>query len=241
VAEGPGRPLIRLTGVDKSYGSGSVAVHALSDVSLEIGAGEFVVVLGPSGSGKTTLMDVVGGIERPTGGTVEVAGRQLAALDDAGLTEFRRQTVGFVFQFFNLIPTLTALENVQLVAELAGNADPDASMAALSAVGLGDRADRFPAALSGGEQQRVAIARAVVKDPPVLLCDEPTGSLDLETGRTVLTVLRAVSSGSGRVVMLVTHNSAIATIADRVVRLRSGRVADDRRVANPNSPETVTW
>ncbi|HLB44551.1 MAG TPA: ATP-binding cassette domain-containing protein, partial [Candidatus Limnocylindrales bacterium] len=142
MAEGPGRPLIRLTGVDKSYGSGSVAVHALRDVSLEIGAGEFVVVLGPSGSGKTTLMDVVGGIERPTGGTVEVAGRQLAALDDAGLTEFRRQTVGFVFQFFNLIPTLTALENVQLVAELAGNADPDASMAALSAVGLGDRADR---------------------------------------------------------------------------------------------------
>lgn len=234
-------PLIRLSAVDKSYGTGSVAVHALRNLSLEIGSGEFVVVLGPSGSGKTTLMDLVGGIEKPTGGMVEVAGQQLAGMDDAGLTEFRRLTIGFVFQFFNLIPTLTALENVQLVAELAGRSDPNASLAALTAVGLGDRADRFPGALSGGEQQRVAIARAVVKDPPILLCDEPTGSLDLETGRTVLSVLRATSSNTHRTVLLVTHNSAIATIADRVIHLRSGRVADDRRVANPADPETVSW
>jgi len=236
-----GSALIRVSRVEKTYGSGDVAVHALRGLSVDIGSGEFVVVLGPSGSGKTTLMDLVGGIERPTGGTIEVAGQALAGLDDAALTEFRRRNIGFVFQFFNLIPTLTALENVQLVAELAGFADTGAALAALTAVGLADRADRFPAALSGGEQQRVAIARAVVKDPPILLCDEPTGSLDLETGRTVLSALRSGGSTTGRTVLLVTHNSAIAAIADRVIQLRSGTIAQDRRVAAPADPASVTW
>jgi putative ABC transport system ATP-binding protein len=236
-----GSALIRVSRVEKTYGSGDVAMHALRGLSVDIGSGEFVVVLGPSGSGKTTLMDLVGGIERPTGGTIEVAGQALAGLDDAALTEFRRRNIGFVFQFFNLIPTLTALENVQLVAELAGFADTGAALAALTAVGLADRADRFPAALSGGEQQRVAIARAVVKDPPILLCDEPTGSLDLETGRTVLSALRSGGSTTGRTVLLVTHNSAIAAIADRVIQLRSGTIAQDRRVAAPADPASVTW
>jgi putative ABC transport system ATP-binding protein len=232
---------LRLVAVSKTYGSGEVAVHAVRGVSLAVPAGQFVVVLGPSGSGKTTLMNLVGGIEPPTDGTIEVAGRMLADLDDAALTAFRRDRVGFVFQFFNLVPTLTALENVQLVAELVGKSDPEPSAAALNAVGLDGRVDHFPAALSGGEQQRVAIARAIVKDPPLLLCDEPTGSLDLETGRQVLAVLHRLSRTDGRTVLLVTHNSAIATIADRIVRMRSGQVVEDRIVANPVAPEVIAW
>jgi putative ABC transport system ATP-binding protein len=230
-----------LAGVDKTYGTGEVAVHALRAVSLAVPAGQFVVVLGPSGSGKTTLMNLVGGIEPATDGRVEVAGRVLADLDDTALTSFRRDRVGFVFQFFNLVPTLTALENVQLVAELVGRGDPSESVAALEAVGLAGRADHFPATLSGGEQQRVAIARAIVKDPPIMLCDEPTGSLDLETGRQVLSVLHRSSRTGGRTVLLVTHNSAIATIADRVVRMRSGQIVDDQRVLAPAAPDEIAW
>jgi putative ABC transport system ATP-binding protein len=239
----PGRaagPAVRLVEVHKDYGSGELAVRALRGISLDISTGQFVVLLGPSGSGKTTLMNVVGGMEPASSGTVEVAGRRLADLDGEALTTFRRESVGFVFQFFNLIPTLTALENVQLVAELV-TAPDDAARRAIEAVGLGARADHFPGAMSGGEQQRVAIARAVVKDPPILLCDEPTGSLDLDTGRQVLGVLRDISRAAGRTVMLVTHNSAIAAMADRVIRLRSGEVVDDRLVPEPIQPEAVTW
>jgi putative ABC transport system ATP-binding protein len=232
---------LRLTNLVKAYGSGEVAVHALRGISLQVPAGQFVVVLGPSGSGKTTLMNLAGGMEPPTAGTVEVAGQDLAGLDDAGLTAFRRDTVGFVFQFFNLVPTLTALENVQLVAELVGRTELEASTNALRAVGLDGRADHFPSALSGGEQQRVAIARAIVKDPPVLLCDEPTGSLDLETGRQVLAVLHRLSRDGGRTVLLVTHNAAIATIADRVIRMRSGEIVEDRAISKPTAPEAITW
>jgi len=234
------RSAIRLVDVHKTYGAGDVAVRALRGVSLEIPAGQFVVVLGPSGSGKTTLMNLVGGIEPATGGTVEVGGRELGGLDDAALTDFRRGTVGFVFQFFNLVSTLTALENVQLVAELVG-ATRGAAAAALRAVGLEDRGDAFPATLSGGEQQRVAIARAIVKDPPVLLCDEPTGSLDLETGRQVLEVLHRLRHEDGRTVVLVTHNTAIAGIADRVVRMRSGEIVEDHAVDRPGDPGEITW
>jgi putative ABC transport system ATP-binding protein len=237
---GPPTPAVRLVDVHKDYGAGELAVRALRGVSLEIEAGQFVVLLGPSGSGKTTLMNVVGGMEPATSGSIEVAGRRLADLDGEALTTFRRETVGFVFQFFNLIPTLTALENVQLVAELVA-APEDAARRAIESVGITARADHFPGAMSGGEQQRVAIARAVVKDPPILLCDEPTGSLDLETGRQVLGVLRTLSRAAGRTVLLVTHNSAIAAMADRVVRLRSGEVVDDRLVAEPIEPEAVTW
>jgi putative ABC transport system ATP-binding protein len=242
---GPGAivptPAIRLTDVRKVFGAGEVAVHALRGITLDVPPGQFVVVLGPSGSGKTTLMNVVGGIEPATSGTIEVAGQELGGSDEAALTAFRRATVGFVFQFFNLVPTLTALENVQLVAELVGRTDPEVSAAALRAVGLDGRDDHFPSALSGGEQQRVAIARATVKDPPILLCDEPTGSLDLETGRQVLGVLYRLSRSGGRTVLLVTHNSAIAAMADRVVRMRSGEIVDDRLSSNPSAPEEITW
>jgi putative ABC transport system ATP-binding protein len=232
---------VRLTDVVKAYGSGEVAVHALRGITLEVTAGQFVVVLGPSGSGKTTLMNLIGGMEPPTSGTVEVADQDLSGLDDAGLTAFRRESIGFVFQFFNLVPTLTALENVQLVAELVGKAASQTSADAIDAVGLIGRADHFPSALSGGEQQRVAIARAIVKDPPILLCDEPTGSLDLETGRQVLAVLHRLSRVGGRTVLLVTHNAAIATIADRVVRMRSGEVVEDRVIGNPIDPGVISW
>jgi putative ABC transport system ATP-binding protein len=226
--------------VRKVYGHAETAVEALRSVSLEIPVGEFVVVLGPSGSGKTTLLNVIGGIEPPTSGDVEVAGVNLGIVDVPGRTEFRRRSIGFVFQFFNLVPTLTALENVQLIAELVGR-DGAASRAALAEVDLADRADHFPGMLSGGEQQRVAIARALVKHPPLVLADEPTGSLDLDTGRQVLSHLRRVTDGEPRTVLLVTHNSAIAQMADRVVHMHSGVIDAVDVVASPIAPEAVTW
>jgi putative ABC transport system ATP-binding protein len=232
---------IRLEGVTKVYGSGDVAVHALRGVDLEIPAGQFVVVLGPSGSGKTTLLNLIGGIEPPTAGRITVAGREITDLAEKALTSYRRDMVGFVFQFFNLVPSLTALENVALIAELVGERDPETVRAALDAVGLADRADHFPSSLAGGEQQRVAIARALVKRPSVLLADEPTGSLDLETGRGVLSALHASGRADGRTVLLVTHNSAIAGMADRVVRMGSGRVEEDRLQPRPLPPEEISW
>jgi putative ABC transport system ATP-binding protein len=234
-------PAIRLAGVTKTYGRGEVAVHALRGIDAEIAPGQLVVVLGPSGSGKTTLLNLVGGIEAPSSGSIVVAGRDLGSLDERGLTAYRRSDVGFVFQFFNLVSTLTALENVALVAELVGERDLDASLAALRMVGLEDRADHFPSALSGGEQQRVAIARALVKRPPLLLADEPTGSLDLATGRQVLAALRRASEADGRTVLLVTHNTAIAAMADRVLRMGSGTIVEDRLQARPIPAEEVAW
>jgi putative ABC transport system ATP-binding protein len=237
---GDGGAAIRFRDVTKTYASGEVAVHALRGIDLDIAAGQFVVVLGPSGSGKTTLMNIVGGIESPTGGMVEVGGRDLAGLDDAELTAYRRDEVGFVFQFFNLVPTLTAIENVELVAELVGRDENDAR-AALESVGLGERFDHFTSALSGGEQQRVAIARALAKSPRILLCDEPTGSLDADVGRAVLGVIHRLARAGGRTVLFATHNSVIATMADRVLRLRSGEIVDDVLQPNPARPEEVTW
>jgi putative ABC transport system ATP-binding protein len=234
-------PLVQLRDITKRYGEGEVAVEALKDVTLAINRGEMVVVLGPSGSGKTTLLNIIGGIEPPTSGSLVVDGRELGSMNAEELTTYRRETVGFVFQFFNLVPTLTALENVELIAELETRNDADGrSTDALRGVDLGDRMDHFPGALSGGQQQRVAIARALVKQPPLLLCDEPTGSLDLGMGRQVLGLLRAATDG-GRTVLLVTHNAAIAQIADRVIRMGSGKVVEDQRVAQPTPVAEVRW
>jgi putative ABC transport system ATP-binding protein len=233
-------PVITLDDVHKRYGEGVAAVEALRGVDLEIPRGVFAVLLGPSGSGKTTMLNLVGGIEQPTSGRLVVDGMELGGLDAAGLTRFRREHIGFVFQFFNLVPTLTALENVQLVAELVGAGAPE-SHDALESVGLADRADHFPGALSGGEQQRVAIARAIVKSPPLLLCDEPTGSLDLMTGRQVLGTLRELNTKKDITVLLVTHNQAISTMADLVVHLGSGQIAGVETNPQPKAAEEVVW
>ena len=233
-------PIITLTDVVKRYGEGVAAVDALRGVDLEIPRGAFAVLLGPSGSGKTTLLNLVGGLEKPTSGRLVVDGLDLGDLDGGQLTRFRREHLGFVFQFFNLVPTLTALENVQLVAELVGRGIPEAREA-LAAVGLTERADHFPGALSGGEQQRVAIARAIVKSPPLLLCDEPTGSLDLATGRQVLDVLRDLNASRQVTVLLVTHNSAIGAMADEVVHVGSGQIARIEANASPAAASEVSW
>ncbi len=235
----PDALLARMEHMEKLYGTGEVAVHALIDVCLELPRGELVVFVGPSGSGKTTLLNIIGGLDHPTNGSITVAGQDLAGLPEAELTRYRRQKVGFVFQFFNLVPTLTARENVELVAELAES--PADVGQVLESVGLGHRADHFPAALSGGEQQRVALARALVKRPDLILADEPTGSLDYETGIRVLETMRAVTRDSGHTVFLVTHNSEITRMADRVVHLRSGRVAEIEVNAEPVPPSQLRW
>jgi len=241
ITEGSTSPAVAAAGLTKTYGSGETLVRAVDSVDFEIGAGEFVVLLGPSGSGKTTMLNMIGAIEEPTGGSIRVSGTEVADLDRSGQTEYRRGTVGFVFQFYNLVPTLTALENVQLVAELSTReASEERSRRRLEEVGIGERADHFPAQMSGGEQQRVAIARALVKDPLLLLCDEPTGALDLETGRQVLGLLREVCN-QGRTVLTVTHNSTIADMADRVMRLRDGRLADVRVQDDPTPPGDLEW
>jgi putative ABC transport system ATP-binding protein len=236
----PHDPVVELDRVSKDYVRGSQDVHALTDVSLSIASGELVVLLGPSVSGKTTMLNVVGGIESPTSGRVVVAGADVGALHGRELDAYRRRRVGFVFQFFNLVPTLTAAENVEVIAELTGPGADDRSLAALDDVGLAGAVDRFPGQLSGGEQQRVAIARALVKGAPVLLADEPTGSLDLDTGRQILGLLRRAAE-HGASVLLVTHNTAIAGMADRVVHLRDGRIAEDERVPHPVAAGEVEW
>ncbi len=234
-------PVVTAVRLGKTYGTGDVAVSALAGIDLEIESGTFVVLLGPSGSGKTTLLNLVGAIDVPTEGSITVDGVRLDGLDGEERTRFRREHVGFVFQFFNLIPTLTALENVQLIAEMTGRDGEGPAREALEAVGIGDRADRFPAALSGGEQQRVAIARAVAKRPRVLLADEPTGSLDLATGRVVLGVLRRLNRERAMTVLLVTHNTAIAEMADRVIRLRDGRIVSDVSNPAPVGADRLEW
>ena len=233
--------VIKMTGVSKTFGEGHTAVHALHDVDLVGPKGEFSVILGPSGSGKTTLLNLVGAIDDATAGRIEVTGVDLASLDVDGKVKFRRESVGFVFQFFNLIPTLTAAENVELVADLTLDNGAERAAEVLSQVGLGDRMHHFPAQLSGGEQQRVAVARALVKQPPILLCDEPTGELDFETGRMVLDLLQRISRDANQTVLLVTHNAAIGDIADRVLRLRSGQIVDDVPNANPVDASVLTW
>ncbi len=232
---------VSLTNVWKTYGEGPTAVHALAGIDADIPSGDFTVILGPSGSGKTTLLNLIGGIDDVTSGDLVVEDEKLTGLGTDERTAFRRNQVGFVFQFFNLIPTLTATENVELVANLTMHDGSERAIEVLKQVGLGDRLDHFPAMLSGGEQQRVAIARALAKSPPVLLCDEPTGELDFETGRLILGLLRRLNREQGQTVLLVTHNAAIGEMADRVVRLRSGEIVEDRRIADPIEAGELIW
>jgi len=232
---------ILMKDVWKTYGEGHTAVHALRAIDFEQPAGEFTVILGPSGSGKTTALNVIGSIDDATSGYLEVEGYDLRSLNTDEKVTFRRSSVGFVFQFFNLIPSLTAEENVELVARLTKGDGAERAREVLTQVGLGDRIDHFPSQLSGGEQQRVAIARALVKQPPLLLCDEPTGELDFETGRMILGLLRRLTRENGQTVLLVTHNAAIGEMADRVVRLRSGQIVEDHRNESPIQAEALTW
>ncbi len=218
---------------------GEVEVRALRDVDLDVAESEHIVLLGPSGSGKSTLLHMLGGMDRPSTGTLAFRTRDLTHLDDRALTLFRREHVGFVFQFYNLVPSLTALENVQMAAEIASQ--PLAPMDVLELVGLANRAAHFPAQLSGGEQQRVAIARAVVKAPDVLLCDEPTGALDAATGILVLEVLQHVNETLGTSLIVITHNEAIGETADRVLRMGSGRIVREERNEKPRAPSEIRW
>lgn len=231
--------MLALEGVSRVYGSGVSQVQALRDFSLAFPPGSVAVIVGPSGSGKTTLLNLVGGIDRPTSGRIVLGGVEVSALDQHELLEYRRERVGFVFQFFNLIPSLTAVENVALAADLVKGPASPAQL--LADVGLGDRMDHFPSQLSGGEQQRVSIARALVKKPPLLLCDEPTGELDYATGVRVLELLQGAAKRSHQTVIIVTHNTAIAEAADMVVRLRGGQIDGVDRNESPAEASSLRW
>lgn len=229
----------RVSGLTKVYGEGHSAVHALRGVNLDIPQGEIVVLLGPSGSGKSTLLNIIGGLDSATEGTVLFHDQNLSGMSDAQLTRYRRDHVGFVFQFYNLMSSLTARENVELVTEIASH--PMDAGAALALVGLKERVDHFPAQLSGGEQQRVAIARAVAKQPDVLFCDEPTGALDSTTGRAVLQVLKDVNERLGATVLIVTHAASQAAMADRVIHFADGNVRQIVRNAHKLDPGQIEW
>jgi putative ABC transport system ATP-binding protein len=231
--------VFRARDVSKVYQMGEVEVHALRSVSLDLYAGELLVILGASGSGKSTFLNILGGLDIPTTGSVLYRDRDLSAADEDDLTLYRRENVGFVFQFYNLITSLTAAENVALVTEISS--DPMPAAEALGLVGLEDRVDHFPAQLSGGEQQRVAIARAVAKRPDVLLCDEPTGALDLETGQLVLRVIDKVNREIGTTTALITHNAAIAAMGDRVIRLSSGEISSEQTNEARAPIEEIRW
>ena len=231
--------VFRTRDITKVYRSGDVEVHALRGVNLELFEGEMAVLLGPSGSGKSTLLNILGGLDIPTSGEVEFKDLTLSGMNETQLTQFRRYRVGFVFQFYNLIPSLTARENVELVTEIA--TDPMSATEALSLVGLSERMDHFPAQLSGGEQQRVAIARAIAKRPEVLLCDEPTGALDSKTGTLVLDAIDTVNKELGTTTALITHNQVIAQMADRVIWFGDGQIVRTERNTNRVTAAEVTW
>lgn len=234
-----GNPIFSARGLTKIYQMGEVQVPALLGIDLQLYAGELIVLLGPSGSGKSTLLNILGGLDIPTTGSVFFLDHDIVHSTEEELTLYRRDHIGFVFQFFNLIPSLTARENVQLVTELkSAPMDPDE---ALRIVGLLDRRDHFPAQLSGGEQQRVAIARAIAKRPDVLLCDEPTGALDFKTGRLVLEALAGVNTETGTTTVIITHNASIAEIADRVISMRDGVIVSDRPNARRKPVGDITW
>ena len=226
-------------GLSKIYRVGEIEVHALRNVDLDIYEGEFVVLLGPSGSGKSTLLNILGGLDRPTAGEAAWRDHKLVDATDAELTRYRREHVGFVFQFYNLIPSLTVLENVALVNEIATK--PLDPRQALALVGLTARLDHFPSQLSGGEQQRVAVARAIVKSPDVLLCDEPTGALDYDTGKLVLDAIARINAELGTTAVIITHNEAIAGMADRVLKLGGGRIIAEQRNPRRLSADEVRW
>lgn len=235
----PEAPTFRTRGLTKVYGEGAAAVHALRGVDLEIPEGEIVVLLGPSGSGKSTLLNIVGGLDRASDGEAWFQDQNLSEMSDRALTLYRRDHVGFVFQFYNLMPSLTAYENVELVTEIAEN--PMEVERALELVGLGARMNHFPAQMSGGEQQRVAIARAIVKNPTVLFCDEPTGALDSATGRAVLHVINDVNRELGATVMVVTHAAATAQMAHRVIHFADGQIREVIENDNRVSPDEIAW
>jgi putative ABC transport system ATP-binding protein len=235
---------VQMRKVTKTYQMGEVEVHALRGLDLDLQQGEFVVVVGPSGSGKTTTLNLIGGLDSPTSGSLKVSGTDIADYDEEALTSYRRDVTGFIFQFFNLLPTLTASENVEFALELLdsdGRNVHDRAVELLERVGLGDRADHFPSQLSGGEQQRVAIARALAKEPQILLADEPTGNLDFRMGQKVLRVMQDLNRREGRTVIVVTHNTTIGQLGDRIVHLHDGRIArvesNERRV----EAEEIEW
>jgi putative ABC transport system ATP-binding protein len=238
-ADSPRDAIFHIHNVSKVYHTGEVEVEALRDVEFDLHPSEFVVLLGPSGSGKSTLLNILGGLDTPTSGEIFFRDHNLTTARDAELTRFRREHVGFIFQFYNLIPSLTALENVALVTEISAN--PIAPDEALRLVGLGGRLNSFPSQLSGGEQQRVAIARAVAKRPEVLLCDEPTGALDYPTGKIVLEVLERINRELGTITLVITHNSAVAGMADRVIRISSGRITEITCNEHKLSPAEISW
>ncbi|MCS7065375.1 MAG: ABC transporter ATP-binding protein [Fimbriimonadales bacterium] len=233
------QPIIELIEVSKVYRRDQVAIHALRQINLQIARGEFAVVLGPSGCGKSTLLNLIGGLDTPTEGRVIVDGEDISRYNEAQMSAYRRHKIGFVFQFFNLVPTLTARENIELAADLVPHPRPVDEL--LQAVGLLERADHFPGELSGGEQQRVAIARALVTRPPILLCDEPTGELDSATGKRILSLLRTINRQEGQTIVLVTHNTVIASIADHVVRLRDGQIDSEFYPPQPAEVEALQW
>lgn len=229
--------------VSRIYQMGEVQIPALNNVDLKIQSGEFLVVLGPSGSGKTTLLNLIGGIDSPTQGKIVVDKVDISQFKENQLTRYRQDTIGFVFQFFNLIPTLSAKENVQFALELVRKRKNLGKTAdqLLELVGLKERANHFPYQLSGGEQQRVAIARALAKDPPLLLCDEPTGELDFKTGKKVLNVIRDLNKNEGKTFVVVTHNAVVGKIADRVIYLHDGKIVQEQVIDKPLDPEEIEW
>lgn len=230
---------IELKNVVKSYTMGDVTIYANNGVNFKVNKGEFTVIVGASGAGKTTILNMLGGMDTPTSGTILVDGHNIATYDDKQLTDYRRDDIGFVFQFYNLVQNLTALENVELASQISK--DPLNSVDILERVGLGDRKDNFPAQLSGGEQQRVAIARAIAKNPKLLLCDEPTGALDYQTGKSILGLLRNMCDNYGMTVIVITHNSALAPMADQVIHLKNGKVERQEYNEHPESIDNIEW
>ena len=230
---------IELRNVVKSYTMGDVTIYANNGVNFKVNKGEFTVIVGASGAGKTTILNMLGGMDTPTSGTILVDGHNIATYDDKQLTDYRRDDIGFVFQFYNLVQNLTALENVELASQISK--DPLNSADILERVGLGERKNNFPAQLSGGEQQRVAIARAIAKNPKLLLCDEPTGALDYQTGKSILGLLRSMCDNYGMTVIVITHNSALAPMADQVIHLKNGKVEKQEYNEHPESIENIEW
>ena len=230
---------IELKNVVKSYTMGDITIYANNGVNFKVNKGEFTVIVGASGAGKTTILNMLGGMDTPTSGTILVDGHNIATYDDKQLTDYRRDDIGFVFQFYNLVQNLTALENVELASQISK--DPLNSLDILERVGLGGRKDNFPAQLSGGEQQRVAIARAIAKNPKLLLCDEPTGALDYQTGKSILGLLRSMCDNYGMTVIVITHNSALAPMADQVIHLKNGKVEKQEYNEHPESIDNIEW
>ena len=233
------KDFVKLKNVTKIYQMGEVQIRAVDGIDFSIDKGEFVVVVGPSGAGKTTVLNILGGMDKASGGEVLVDGKDIAGYSQKQLTGYRRNDIGFVFQFYNLVPNLTALENVELALQISRN--PLDAKTVMQEVGLGDRLNNFPAQLSGGEQQRVSIARALAKNPKLLLCDEPTGALDYNTGKAILKLLQDMCRERGMTVIVITHNSALTPMADRVIRIKNGKVSEMHRNEHPVSVETIEW